>query len=449
MARIVINSWGSYGDVNPYLALALALSGRGHEVVMALPEHYREDVARLGLRFSPVGLTMDPESAAASQMVGALLDPRRGTQLLFRELMMPSLRDTYTQLRALTDGADLVVSQPLGLAAPIIHELTGIRWVSTVLAPLSFGSGYEMVVPPPLPALKRLEVLGPRVARFFAWFMRWASARWVEPVQAFRRELGLPRGRHPIFEGQLNAPLVLALFSRVLGEPQPDWPANAHVTGQLVNESAHGSALSPTLEEFLAAGPPPVVFTLGSSAVRASGEFYDESIRAITRLNQRAVFLAGAETTARLASTLPSSMLMLDAAPHSQLFPRASVVVQQCGVGTLGTALRSGRPLLCVPFAFDQPDNAWRATRLGVARTINADHYRASNVIDVLADLQQTPSFAARAAAVGEIVRAEDGARTACDLIDEYLSMPARHNPPTLAGANAPSLATTTTHDAR
>jgi rhamnosyltransferase subunit B len=425
MARIVINSWGSYGDVNPYLAVALALSNRGHDVVMALPEHYREDVARLGLQFAPVGLTMDPESAAATQMVGALLDPRRGTQLLFRELMMPSLRDTYTQLRPLTDGADVVVSQPLGLAAPIIHELTGIRWVSTVLAPLSFASGYEMVVPPPLPALKRLEALGPGVAKFFAWFMRWASARWVEPVQAFRKELGLPRGRHPIFEGQLGAPLVLALYSRVLGEPQPDWPANTHVTGQPVNESAFGRALSPALEDFLNAGPPPVVFTLGSSAVRAAGDFYDESIRAITRLKQRAVFLAGAETTARLAHTLPPSMLMVDAAPHSQLFPRASVIVQQCGVGTLGTALRSGRPLLCVPFAFDQPDNAWRATRLGVARTIDAKHYRASNVIDVLADLQQTAAFSARATEVASIVRSEDGAGTACDLIEEYLSRPA------------------------
>jgi len=197
----------------------------------------------------------------------------------------------------------------------------------------------------------------------------------------------------------------------------------------LVNDSAQGQSLAPRLQLFLENGEPPVVFTLGTSAVQLSGDFYDESIRAIARLNTRAVFLAGAETTARLASTLPPSMLMLDAAPHSLLMPRASVIVQQCGIGTLGTALKAGKPLLCVPFAFDQPDNAWRATRLGVGRTILSNHYRASNVIDVLQSLLQEPSFARRAAEVGAVVQAEDGAGTACDLIEQYLSQPAGRSP--------------------
>ncbi|MBP6771746.1 MAG: glycosyltransferase family 1 protein [Gemmatimonadaceae bacterium] len=429
MARIVINSWGSYGDVNPYLALAVALSERGHEAVMALPEHFRDDVTRLGLPFHPVGRAIDLTSDEMPKLVEKLMDPRYGTTYLFRDVMMPSLRESYRQLREVTDSADMVVSQPLGFAAPLIAELTGIRWVSTVLAPLSFASGYEMSVPPPLPSLKKLEALGPWVAHVFARVMRVVSARWVEPVQQFRAELGLPRGKHPIFEGHFAAPLVLAMFSRVLATPQPDWPRNTHVTGQLVNDSAQGQSLAPRLQQFLENGEPPVVFTLGTSAVQLSGDFYDESIRAIARLNTRAVFLAGAETTARLASTLPPSMLMLDAAPHSLLMPRASVIVQQCGIGTLGTALKAGKPLLCVPFAFDQPDNAWRATRLGVGRTILSNHYRASNVIDVLQSLLQEPSFARRAAEVGAVVQAEDGAGTACDLIEQYLSQPAGRSP--------------------
>jgi hypothetical protein len=219
MARIVINSWGSYGDVNPYLALAVALSERGHEAVMALPEHFRDDVTRLGLPFHPVGRAIDLTSDEMPKLVEKLMDPRYGTTYLFRDVMMPSLRESYRQLREVTESADMVVSQPLGFAAPLIAELTGIRWVSTVLAPLSFASGYEMSVPPPLPSLKKLEVLGPWVAHFFARVMRVVSARWVEPVQQFRAELGLPRGKHPIFEGHFAAPLVLAMFSRVLATP--------------------------------------------------------------------------------------------------------------------------------------------------------------------------------------------------------------------------------------
>jgi len=427
MARIVINSWGSYGDVNPYLALGLALAARGHTPVMALPGHFREDVLRVGLDFHPVGLVLDEEDPATPAMIAGVMHPRWGGAYIYRDLMMPTLRETYAQLKAACVGADLIISQPLGIGAPLLAETTGIRWASTVLAPLSFGSAHEMIVPPPLPALKQLEILGPGVPRFFAWFMRQLSAPWAEPVQQFRRELGLPRGRHPIFEGQFGAPLVLAMFSRVLAAPQPDWPHNTSITGQLVNDSAQGAALSADLEQFLADGEPPVVFTLGSAAVRVSGTFFDESLRAMQRLKRRAVFLAGADTTARLAGSLPDTMRMVDAAPHSMLFPRASLIVHQAGVGTLGSALRSGKPTIAVPFANDQPDNAWRIAQLGTSRTIYPNDYRASNIIDVVDAMRRDARYARRAAEIGTIVQAEDGPATACDLIEQYLSAPTTH----------------------
>ena len=53
MARIVISSWGSFGDVSPYLGLALALRTRGHTPVLAIPSYYRSAVEREGLRATP------------------------------------------------------------------------------------------------------------------------------------------------------------------------------------------------------------------------------------------------------------------------------------------------------------------------------------------------------------------------------------------------------------
>ena len=333
MARIVINSWGSYGDVNPYLALGVALAQRGHAPVMALPEHFRADVERVGLTLAPVGLVLDEDAPETQAMVERILDARRGGEYLYRHLILPTIRDTYHQLAAACAGADLLVSHPLGIGAPLLAEKTGIRWVSTVLAPLSFASRHEMVVPPPFPWLKQLDVLGATVPQFFAWFMRAVTESWTKPVQSFRAELGLPRGRHAIFEGQYDAPCVLAMFSTVLATPQPDWPANTVVTGQLVDDSPHGVALPDTLQTFLDDGEAPIVFTLGSAAVRHSGTFFEESIHAMHRLRRRAVFLAGADVAAKLAHTLPSHLLMLEQAPHSQLFPRAALIVHQAGVG--------------------------------------------------------------------------------------------------------------------
>jgi len=313
------------------------------------------------------------------------------------------------------------VTHPVTFAGPVLAEATGIPWVSTVLAPASFMSEHDPFVIPPAPWLKRVE-------RFSRWptvlLMRLAhrmTRPWVAPVDTLRARLGLPRAKHPVFEGQHSPTLVLALFSRVLAEPQVDWPPNVRVTGHVYYDAGHGKSLAPALAHFLDDGDPPLVFTLGSSAVMAAGRFYEVSVQVARRLGRRAVFLAGTERAASLASSLPAGMLAVDQAPHSLVMPRAAAVVQQCGIGTLAQALRAGRPMLAVPFAHDQPDNAWRATRLGVARTIPAQRYSARRAERELGRLLDDPAYTAQARAVGNQVRAEDGASRACEAIEAVL----------------------------
>jgi len=417
MARIVITSWGSYGDVNPYIGLALALRARGHTPVLAIPTYYRAGVEREGLEHAPVGPDVEPGDTA---LVQRIMDPRTGTEFLLRELLAPAVDDSYEQLRAAIRGADLLVTHPVTFAGPVLAEVTGMPWVSTALAPASFMSEHDPFVMPPAPWLKQVE----RVTRWpTVMLMRLAhrmTRAWVAPVDALRSRLGLPRGRHPVFEGQHSPTLVLALFSRVLAEPQVDWPPNVRITGHVFYDAGHGAALTPQLTRFLDNGDAPVVFTLGSSAVMAAGRFYEESVEAARQLGRRALLLAG-DRAAQLAPSLPSEMLAVDQAPHSLVMPRAAAVVQQCGIGTLAQALRAGRPILAVPFAHDQPDNAWRATRLGLARTLPAQRYSARRAARELGRLLDDPAYATRARAVGEQVRAEDGAARACDAIEQVL----------------------------
>ena len=417
MARIVISSWGSYGDVNPYLGLALALRARGHTPVLAIPSYYRAAVEREGFEHATVGPDLEPSDTA---LVERIMHARTGTEFLLRELLAPAVDRSYEQLRVAACGADLLVTHPVTFAGPVLAEATGMPWVSTVLAPASLMSEHDPFVMPPAPWLKRVE-------RFSRWpsvlLMRLAhrmTRPWMAPVDALRARLGLPRAKHPVFEGQHSPTLVLALFSRVLAEPQVDWPPNVRVTGHVFYDAGHGASLAPALARFLDDGEPPLVFTLGSSAVMAAGRFYEESVEAARRIGRRAVFLAG-ERAAELASSLPSGMLAVDQAPHSLVMPRAAAVVQQCGIGTLGQALRAGRPMLAVPFAHDQPDNAWRATRLGVGRTIPAQRYSARRAERELRDLVDDPAYTASAQAVREQVRAEDGAARACEAIEEVL----------------------------
>jgi len=179
--------------------------------------------------------------------------------------------------------------------------------------------------------------------------------------------------------------------------------------------------LAAELEQFLAEGPAPIVFTLGTSAVMAAGDFYEQSIQAVQQLGARGLMLAGVEGVKRLSGKLSKNVLIVDAAPHSQLFPKAAVIVQQCGIGTLGQALTAGCPILAVPFAHDQPDNAYRIERLGVARVVYPPQYRSQRVAQELRRLLEQTEYRRAASEVAAKVRAEDGAAAACNAIEQYL----------------------------
>jgi UDP:flavonoid glycosyltransferase YjiC (YdhE family) len=248
---------------------------------------------------------------------------------------------------------------------------------------------------------------------------RRATRRWMDPVYDLRAELGLPRGGDPIYEGQFSPTLTLALFSRVLAAPQADWPPKVEVTGFAFYNGPDGLSLE--LQAFLDAGPAPVVFTLGTSAVGAAGRFYHESADAVARLGVRAVLLTGGFADNEPPGARSGKIFVTDRAPHELLFPRAAAIVHQGGIGTTAQALRSGRPMLIVPHAHDQPDNAYRVARLGVGRTVFPARYRAARVARELRRLLLDPGTGRRASEVAALVRAEGGADAAATAIERVL----------------------------
>lgn len=416
-SRIVINCWGSYGDVYPYIGLGKALQGRGHRVILALPRYYAAMVEREGLETRHVGPDVDPTDR---ELIARVMEPANGPQALVRDWLMPALRQSYEELREVAAGADLLVTHPATFAAPVLAQQQGLPWVATMLAPMSFFSPSDVPALPPAPRLVHLRRLGPWFGRLIVGLARRATASMTEPVQRLRADLGMPRGGNPLLEGQYSPILNLALFSRVIGAPQPDWPPHVEVTG-FVFYNGPDVALSPAIQAFLAAGPAPVVFTLGTSAVGAAGTFYEESAAAIVRLRRRAVLLTGGFEDNTPRRTTSPDILIVDSAPHQLLFPHAAAIVHQGGAGTTGQALRAGRPTLVVPHSHDQPDNAFRVTNLGVARTVFPSAYRAGRVAREIDRLLRDPGYATRAAAVATQVRAEGGADAAAAAIARVL----------------------------
>lgn len=421
--RIVLTTMGSLGDLHPYLAIALRLRERGHEPIVATSACYQQKVESLGLAFRP--LRPDSEKVADPDAMRRFMDPRLGTWRIVRELVMPVLGDSYADIHAAAAGADLLVSHPLtAFATRLVAEKTGTPWASTMITPLGFFSAYDLPAVMLAPVLLgRLRVLGPRFWRPALNALKRLSRFPAAPWYRLRDELGLPPATeiNPLTDSH-SPSLVLALFSEQLAARQRDWPPQTVVTGFPLYDRDQasgnpGGSLPPDLAEFLDRGPPPIVFTLGISSAMVAGRFFEESIQVAEKLGRRALLVTGKNPANRLGS-LPDAMAVVDYAPFSEVFPRAAVIVHHGGIGTTGLAMRAGRPALVVYCSHDQPDNAARVARLGLGRALAQKSYRASRVEREIGHLLDDPIYGARAEAIGERVRQEDGAGRACEAIE-------------------------------
>ena len=416
--RIILNTFGSFGDIHPYMAIAMELQRRGHTPVVATMEIYREKIEGAGLEFAPVRPNFPQPKEQDQELIEKIMEPMTGPRFLTEQVIFPAVRDSYADLLKVIDGADLLITHPASPAGPLIGRKLGLTWISTVLAPLSFYSSYDPPVPPFWQWTRKLHALGPGVMGFL---MRLTQSTYkAKAVQDFRAELGLPDTGNPMFEGQHSPTLVLALFSKVFAQSQPDWPSQAEITGFCFYDGNREAHVSPELIKFLDDGAPPIIFTLGSSAIWVARDFFQESVEAAQRLGRRAVLVIGDERN--LPTSLPEGIITVEYIPYQTILPRACAVVHHGGVGTTSQGLLAGVPTLIVPFAFDQSDNAEHAYKLGTSRTLYRNNYHAPRVANELNELLTQPSYARRASEVGQQLHREDGPGRASDLIEQVLS---------------------------
>jgi len=423
-ARIVLTTFGSFGDLHPYLAIARELKRRGHFPVIATSEIYRDKVCGEEIEFFAVRPDL-PAPEASGDLIARVMHPTRGPEFLFRELLMPHLRDSYDDLSRACRNADLFVTHPVTFAAPLVARKMKLRWISTVLSPISLWSLHDPPAPPSIP-LAHLWPQAKRPLNLALWKMaRFITARWLRPVGQLAGEIGLQSTLdtgHPMFEGQHSPGRVLALFSSAFARAQPDWPLQTQVCGFCFfdRKDANQSTLSAQLQSFMEKGEEPIIFTLGSAAVFAARNFFLDSQQAARQLGRPAVYVLGdAHSNPLLPPT--KDEFVVDYAPYSIVFPHASVVVHQGGIGTTAQALRAGVPQLVVPFSHDQPDNAARIKRLGCGLLLPRQHFNATRAARQLNAIIAEPMYFQRARAVAAKLADEDGAKLACDEIELML----------------------------
>ena len=411
--HFLLTTFGSLGDLHPYIAVAIGLRDRGHVATIATSEAYRAKIESEGLRFHPI--RPDLGQVFSPEVMRHAMHPRRGTEYVFRKLMLPWFEQSFEDTREAARDADLLVGHPIAFATPTVAEHLNKPWISVALQPSVFLSEHDPLTVSGAPLLNWFISLGPGCTRAFLRYARKLMSHWGKPVNEFRRKIGLRLLQNPVMDDMFSPFGTQAWFSKVLAKPQPDWPHRVEITGfPFYDKLESGHEMSAELRTFLDTGPAPVVFTLGSSVVHHAGAFYDESLEAVRRIGCRAVLLVGRETN-NAPANIPKDVFVADYAPYSELLPRAAATVHQGGVGTTAQALRSGKPMIVVPRSHDQPDNARRIQRLGVGCVIAHKKYRADRVAEELRSILTTPAYATAAHATACEMAREDGVSGAAE----------------------------------
>jgi rhamnosyltransferase subunit B len=411
--RIVIVTTGSYGDVHPFVAVAQALQAAGFAPVLATMAEHGPRIEAAGVAFHSVRPSIadlsDGDSAAEARMVADFA--RGGTRYLIDKSIAPWLAESLADVEQVMAGAALVIASSFAVAARIAAERQGLPLVTVLLSPMLHMSAHEPIYSTEAPWLPGFfKLFGPGPTRAVLDLGRARLLRQHRAISRFRTGIGLPPlAGDALVTDPLRADLVACLYSPLLGPLPPDAVPQAEVLGFTFHDGLE--PVPPALDAFLDAGDPPIIFSLGSFAAFHGKRFYDESAAAARLLGRRAVLLVAPGEEAAVADRVGagSDMHVAGYVPHSRVFPRGLATVHHGGVGTLGQALRAGRPQLVCPFWGDQFDNAERVARMGVGARLDHRRYSAERAARAL-DKLLAPATIDRAARAGEQVAQENGA---------------------------------------
>jgi UDP:flavonoid glycosyltransferase YjiC (YdhE family) len=307
----------------------------------------------------------------------------------------------------------VLVGHALSFFTRVFEETHGALAATLDLAPSIYRSDYAQPAFAP----------GYDPSGWPVWLKRsvwWAVDRFMidphlePPLNAWRRELGLPPVTR-VFQDWLHSPrCVIGLFPEWFAPRQPDWPSALRLTGFPLYDESDQSALPRSLVQFLDEGPAPILFTPGS-ANQTADRFFKAALDASARLGRRALLLT---RYSRHLPALPPTAHHEPFVPLSQVLPRCAALVSHAGIGTLAQGLAAGVPQLTMPMGFDQPDNATRLHRLGVGSWVLPSKFDGERVAAALRPLLEDPQTQVRCDHWASQIRARNAIAETCDLLE-------------------------------
>lgn len=418
--RITLLASGTRGDVQPFVALALALQERGLDVRVATHANFRPFVERHGLTCTlidgnPSELMMQPVGRGALAIQGGWLRSARAS-LRFLSAARPVYASMLSSAWRACQGSDALIIGLPTIWGVQTAEALGIPCFWCLLQPLSRTAEFPSSL---LPFTRSLGRIGNHLTYRLIEQALWLP--WRSVINRWRREElhASPLGIASPYAA-IERALVLYGFSRhTLPRPR-DWPSNQIISGYwFLDETAQWT---PPVEllRFLDAGDPPVYIGFGSPGVRTAASL-QIIIQALDALNLRAI--VSDDALVQRAEGTNLRLFLLADAPHSWLFAGVAAAMHHGGAGTMAACLRAGAPMVVLPGATDQFFWAARATALGVApAAIPQSSLSTARLITALDQATRSHSMRLAAQGLSRLLQDEDGAGYAAGIIKRLMT---------------------------
>lgn len=369
--HFLISTAGTAGDMFPFLSIARALQGKGHLVTFMCPSIHERYAQVAGVPYIGLGTN--------EQYLSIIQDPdlwhsRKGIALVLRSIQY-AIEPFVDAIKGIPENHELVVvCHPLILPAAAIARSfrPAMKIIGAYLAPANMRTVHDPMTIGPI----RIPTWLPQCLRRWIWSR--IDSRIVNPaalpsLNSARTNYGLPPIQNFIEHMHSIADLSLMLFPSWFSEQQPDWPQPIFSGDFQLYEPTRIKEFSSELEQFLAVGENPIVFTPGTGN-RHAKQYFQFAMEACQRLGKRAIFL----TTFReqVPQDLPATIIWQEYLPFRTLLPRVAALVHHGGIGTIAEALFAGTPQLVIPLAHDQFDNGVRVQSLGVGDVLITSRLR-------------------------------------------------------------------------
>jgi sterol 3beta-glucosyltransferase len=410
--KIVILTYGSRGDVQPFIALARGLQNNGHTVKIAAPHKFDEFVTSHGITFVP--LAGDPEEI--SRLINdAGTNPALVVASMWKYILSIAPQVSRSAFSA-CEGADLIIHSFLftvgGHSWAREHNIPDIS-VQTfpMFAPTrDFPNASMPNIPPGL-----LSYFSHWISSQIFWYGGnggYGSARRANPDIPYPKKLYWPFDAR---SSLLRTPLLFAYSPSILPRSTA-WDKHVHVTGYffLTEETYQPDDL---LSSFLEVDKPPICISFGSM-VNRQAERIDQIVReALTRTNNRGVILSG---WGGVKNQSTNDLLYLESAPHDWLLPKCRMIIHHGGAGSTSAGLRAGIPNVVVPFTADQPFWGNRVYTMGVGpRPILIRNLSVEKLSQAIVEAESN-EVCKKAQVIGQRIRSENGVIDAVYLIEDY-----------------------------